>query len=118
MPPRTGAVMKSKTRSVATNGTRLSPEIDGRTVWARRCRDLIQLHIADLGGEAEITEAERSLIRRAATIATELERLEGQFAAAGAADPETRAPYGPQAGHAEAHPRGTGPQASASGRHP
>jgi hypothetical protein len=90
--------MKSKTRSVATNGTRLSPEIDGRTVWARRCRDLIRLHIADLGGEAEISEAERSLVRRAATLATELERLEAQFAAAGAADPDTLDLYGRQAG--------------------
>ena len=61
-------------------------------------KDLMELHIADLGGESEISEAERSLIRRAATLATELERMEAQFAAAGAADPETLDLYGRQAG--------------------
>jgi hypothetical protein len=90
-------MMKSRTRSIATTGTRLSSEIDGRAVWARCCRDLIQLHIADLGGEAEMSEAECSLVRRAATLATELERPEGQFDAAGAADPETLDLYGRQA---------------------
>lgn len=90
--------MKGRGRSTVTNGYRLGAGLDGRTVWARRMRDLIELHTADLGGESEISEAERSLIRRAATLATELERLEAQFAAAGAADPETLDLYGRQAG--------------------
>ena len=90
--------MKVQARSRVTNGNRLLPDVDGRTVWARRMRDLIHAHTADMSGEAEISEAERSLIRRAATIATELERLEAQFAAAGAADPETLDLYGRQAG--------------------
>ncbi|MCJ2068592.1 hypothetical protein MKK75_07195 [Methylobacterium sp. J-030] len=90
--------MKVRGRSTVTNGNRLSADIDGRTVWARRMRDLIELHVADLGGHDAISEAERSLVRRAATLATELERLEAQFAAAGAADPETLDLYGRQAG--------------------
>ncbi|MGH1590790.1 hypothetical protein ACRBEV_23560 [Methylobacterium phyllosphaerae] len=90
--------MKGLRRSTVTNGNRLGAGLDGRTVWARRMRDLIELHTADLGGEAETSEAERSLIRRAATIATELERMEAQFAAAGAADPEALDLYGRQAG--------------------
>ena len=71
--------MKVQARSRVTNGNRLLPEVDGRTVWARRMRDLIQAHTADLGGDSEISEAERSLIRRAATLATELERLGGDL---------------------------------------
>ncbi|MCJ2087517.1 hypothetical protein MKK88_16230 [Methylobacterium sp. E-005] len=92
------SAMKARGRSKVTNGNRLLPEVDGRTVWARRMRDLIQAHTADLGGDSEMSEAERSLVRRAATLATELERLEAQFAAAGAADPETLDLYGRQAG--------------------
>lgn len=91
--------MQGRRRSTVTNGNRLGVGLDGRTVWGRRMRDLIDLHTADLGGEAEVSEAERSLIRRAATIATELERLEAQFAAAGAADPESLDLYGRQAGN-------------------
>lgn len=90
--------MKVRGRSTVTNGNRLSVDIDGRTVWARRMRDLIELHVADLGGHDAISEAERSLIRRAAAIATELERLEAQFAAAGEADAQTLDLYARSAG--------------------
>jgi hypothetical protein len=48
-------------------------------------RDLIALHLSDLGGEANVSEAERSLIRRAATLTVELERLECKLALAGEA---------------------------------
>jgi len=90
--------MKARGRSKVTNGSRLLPDVDGRTIWARRMRDLVLAHTADLGGDGEISEAERSLIRRAATIATELERLEAEFANAGKADPEALDLYGRQAG--------------------
>ena len=43
-------------------------------------RDLIELHIDDLGGETNVSEAERAIVRRAAVLITELERLEAQFA--------------------------------------
>jgi hypothetical protein len=48
----------------------------------RRFRDLIKLHLSDLGGESEASEAEKSLIRRVATLAVELELLEVRFATA------------------------------------
>jgi hypothetical protein len=67
-------------RSKLTNGNELLPGIDGRSAWARRFRDLIQLHTADRGGVENITEAERALIRRASTIIVECERLETRFA--------------------------------------
>jgi hypothetical protein len=57
--------------------------VDQRSPWVRRCRDLIELHVADLGGEENISVAERSLIRRAAVLTTELEQLEVKFATAG-----------------------------------
>jgi hypothetical protein len=49
---------------------------------------LIDLHLSDLGGIDAASEAERSIIRRAACLTVELERLELDFALAGAAKPE------------------------------
>jgi hypothetical protein len=76
---------KSKGRSRITNGAVL-PDVDGRSTWVRRLRDLIALHVADLGGEEATSEAERSIVRRAATLTVELERLEAKFATAGQAE--------------------------------
>ena len=52
----------------------------GRSSWARRLRDLVALHITDLGGDMNVSEAERAIIRRAAVIIVELERMEHDFA--------------------------------------
>lgn len=76
---------KATHRAAVTNGSALLPGVDGRTVWARRLRDVMELHLDDLGGAAHVSEAERSIIRRAATMTVELERLEASFATAGAA---------------------------------
>jgi hypothetical protein len=54
--------------------------VDGRSAWARRLRDLIELHGTDLGGLDELSEAQRALIRRASALTVELEHLEMQFA--------------------------------------
>jgi hypothetical protein len=67
-------------RSRVTNGYNLLPNIDNRTLWVRRFRDLIALHTTDLGGEDVVTEGEKALIRRAACLMVELERLEMLFA--------------------------------------
>src|SRR5262245_26883684 len=75
---------KDKQRARIGNGA-LLPGVDGRNGWVRRCRELIADHTSDLGGDANISAAERSLVRRAAVIATELERLEQRFALAGEA---------------------------------
>lgn len=72
---------KSHGRSRVSNGSDLFVEaIDGRSTWARRFRDLIELHAMDLGGSSACSEAHRQLIRRCAALEVELERLEGQFA--------------------------------------
>jgi len=74
-------VHKSKGCSRVSNGSALFVEkIDGRSPWARRFRDLIELHLADLGGPDQVNEAQCALIRRIATLECELERLEGEFA--------------------------------------
>jgi hypothetical protein len=76
-------------RSRVSNGNELSPAIDGRSCYGRRLRDLIGLHVSDLGGVSNISAGEGSLIRRVACITVELEHLEGRFARAeGGATPE------------------------------
>jgi hypothetical protein len=82
----------TKARSRITNGSELLPEIDGRSVWARRCRDLIALHVSDMGGEDHLSEAQRSIIRRAAVLTIELEQMEMRFAA-GEASPRSLDTY-------------------------
>jgi hypothetical protein len=70
----------SKTRSAVTNGRRLFVEGgDGRGPWARRWRDLVELHANDLGGMDSISAAQLALIRRASTIEIELEQLEARL---------------------------------------
>jgi hypothetical protein len=58
------------------SGKDILPEVDGRTLWSRRMRELIALHVSDAGGEDRISEAERSLIRRASVLTVQLEQLE------------------------------------------
>ena len=87
---------KDKQKSRITNGSALLPGVDGRSPWVRRCKDVIAAHLSDI---PEPTAAERSLIRRAAVLTTELERLEAQFATAGEADPETLDLYGRTSGN-------------------
>ena len=80
------AAKKATAKSRITNGRTLLANVDGRSLWARRLRDLIELHVADLGGPDAISEAEKSIVRRVATLTVELERLEAEFAQAGGAD--------------------------------
>jgi hypothetical protein len=74
---------KPTARSRLTNGNTLHLNfVDGRSAEARRLHDLIADHTSDLGGEDHISEAERRLIRRAAILTLECERLEYKWAAA------------------------------------
>jgi hypothetical protein len=76
---------KDRQRSKVGNGSALLPGVDGRSAWVRRCRELIQDHISDLGGRDNCSAAEYSIVRRAAVLSVELERLEVRFALAGEA---------------------------------
>lgn len=72
---------KPSARTRVTNGVSLFPEeVDGRTYYARRLRDLIALHSADLGGGDHLSEAEHAIVRRASVITIALEGLELKFA--------------------------------------
>jgi hypothetical protein len=73
-------------RSAVTNGSKLLPNVDGRSAWVRRCKDIIAAHVSDLGGSDNCSAAEQSIVRRAAVLTTELEMLEGRFATAGQAN--------------------------------
>jgi hypothetical protein len=64
-----------------TNGRRLFVTRPGDTAWARRFRDLLLQIINDLGGPEILSEGQRQLARRAATLSVECERLEGEMAA-------------------------------------
>jgi hypothetical protein len=78
---------KTNGRSKVTNGSHVLPGVDGRSTWARRFRDLMVLHLSDLGGEDQVSEAHKSIVRRTATLEVELERLELKFATADPAQP-------------------------------
>ena len=82
------ARMKPEARSRISNGSALLAGVDGRSTWARRLRDLIALHLSDLGGEDAVSEAERSIVRRVATHTVKLERMEAVFAVARSSEQE------------------------------
>ena len=71
---------KQYARSRITNGRELLPGIDQRSTWAQRMRDLIELHVDDLGGLDNTSEAQRSLVRRISVLEVEAEYLESAFA--------------------------------------
>jgi hypothetical protein len=79
-------IYKPQARSRVTNGHELLPDVDHRTIWVRRFRDVNALHLNDLGGEEACSEAEKALTRRAACLIVELEALEQTFAQQGGAE--------------------------------
>jgi hypothetical protein len=66
----------SKLRSKLSNGSKLLPMTDGRSATARRFKDLVEDIAADLGGKDHLSEGQRQLIRRAAMLSAESERME------------------------------------------
>lgn len=89
------ALNSSYNRSRVTNGKEFLPGLDGRSsVWVRRAKDLIALHVADLGGESNMSEAEMALVRRVATLTVELEMMELKLATIGESDPKSLEVYG------------------------
>ncbi|MER9421451.1 hypothetical protein NKI88_03200 [Mesorhizobium sp. M0317] len=78
---RSSVVMSAPTeRTRVTNGHSLLPGLDGRTYWARRVREVMALHISDLGGADACSEAEKSVVRRISVLTIEMEKLERRFA--------------------------------------
>ncbi len=67
-----------KLRSKVTNGfkTFVIGGGDGRGPWVRRWKDLVNLHVGDLGGADMMTEFQLGLCKRAASLEIQLEQLE------------------------------------------
>ena len=89
-PPSDGKRCDHKTvfnRSTITNGTNLLPGVHRGSAWARRFRDVISAYSSDQGGEDQLSAARAAIIRRAACLQVELERLEVRFALAQGAEP-------------------------------
>jgi hypothetical protein len=79
-------IYKPEARSRITNGSEVLPDVDGRSSWVRRFRDLLALHLGDLGGADIASEAEKAIARRAACLIVELEQMEQKFATQGQAE--------------------------------
>jgi hypothetical protein len=71
-----------RSRSAVTNGKRLHVIAPPDNKWQRRFRDVLAEIISDLGGAgAGLSEGQRQLARRCATIAIACEQMEGEAAA-------------------------------------
>ena len=68
-------------RSEVTNGKRLHVYAPGDSAWSRRFRDVLAQIISDLSGPQGLSEGQRQLARRAATLCIMCERMEGEAAA-------------------------------------
>jgi hypothetical protein len=73
----------SRSRSRVTNGKSAFVESDGRGPYFRRWRDIVAEITNDLGGVDLLSEGQKQLIRRAATIAVSCEKLEQKALADG-----------------------------------
>jgi hypothetical protein len=76
-------------RSAVTNGSRLHVVSPGDTAWSRRFADVLGQVIFDLGGVDLLSEGQRQLARRAATLSIMCERMEGEAAAGRGIDLDT-----------------------------
>lgn len=70
----------SKQRSRVSNGKTLFVEADQRGPWARRWKDVLGEIISDLGGIGLLSEGQKQLARRCATISISCEKMEGEAA--------------------------------------
>jgi hypothetical protein len=64
-----------------SNGKRLHVVPPGDTRWSRRFRDVLSEIVNNLGGADLLSEGQRQLARRCATLAIACERMEGEAAA-------------------------------------
>ena len=67
-------------RSRLTNGRDLLPDVDGRSLIARRYRDIAAAILVDQGGADRCSESRKQLIRRFAAVAVLAEGLKSKIA--------------------------------------
>jgi len=63
-----------------TNGADILPDVDGRSVIARRYRDIASAILVDQGGKDQCSESRQQLIRRFAAAAVIAEQMEADLA--------------------------------------
>jgi hypothetical protein len=71
---------KSHGRSRISNGHDVLPDVDGRSVIARRYRDITRAILVDQGGIEQCSESRQQLIRRFAAAAVIAEQMEAKLA--------------------------------------
>jgi hypothetical protein len=71
---------KSHGRSRVSNGPSFLPDVDGRSLIARRYRDIAQAILTDQGGADQVSEARLQLVRRFSAAAVLAEQLEARLA--------------------------------------
>lgn len=71
---------KDARKSRVTNGSDLLPGIDGRSIVARRYRDIAGAILVDQGGIDQCSESRKQLIRRFAAAAVLAEQMEAKLA--------------------------------------
>jgi hypothetical protein len=74
------AKRKNHAKSRVSNGQELLPGIDGRSVVARRYRDISYAIVADQGGIDLCSETRLQLVRRFAAAAVMAEQMEAELA--------------------------------------
>jgi hypothetical protein len=79
---------KREGRAKVSNGSCWLPGVDGRSAGARRFRDLTKAFAAELGGLATLSEPERALVRQAAGLTLQTERLQVAIAKGDKVDPD------------------------------
>ncbi len=79
---------KREGRAKISNGSCWLPGVDGRSAGARRFRDLTKAFAAELGGLAVLSEPERALVRQAAGLTLQTERLQVAIAKGEKIDPD------------------------------
>jgi|SRR5581483_377778 len=77
---------KTNARSRLSNGYALPRSVDLRSKWARRYKDLLVLHVNDLGGWDLASQAEIAILKTACCLIVELERMTERFALKGKAE--------------------------------
>jgi hypothetical protein len=79
-PSRSIEQLKRYGRSRVSNGTDVLPHVDGRSLIARRLRDIQSAIMIDQGGAERLSEARLQLVRRFAAAAVIAEQLEADLA--------------------------------------
>jgi hypothetical protein len=68
-------------RSAVTNDPLMLRGVDGRSMVARRYRDVAIALADDLGGQEKLTEPTKILVRQAAALTVQVEALQGKIVA-------------------------------------